>query len=154
MGLLSTNALVRLDAALVSLVLKLSALDGQFCGHWLLLSLMTCSMTWLNNSERSSDLLHHHINGVTVLHLKLSKGGRVYIRTRKALMCIKIYTFGRIQNSCFAYLVGGVSGLDTLSVIQEAHTVQALSLAFAVSFHQLLELCRALDLKEHLRLVL
>src|SRR5690554_1036944 len=52
------------------------------------------------------------------------------------------------------YFVGRVGGLDSLAIVQEAHTGMCLALTIAVGFHQLLELCGTLDFEENLGLVL
>jgi len=120
--------------------------------------------------QRSSNLLNHHIDRVTILHLELCMkiSNHIINNDKRELvlvpfshlpvsyMCHSSFLANGFPlfKRCRSYLVRGVSLLDSLAIVKETHTSDALSLTLAVCLHQLLQLCRPLDLEEHLRLVL
>lgn len=66
--------------------------------------------------------------------------------------------YSSLRTQCLQWLrrthcIRGIVWLDALSVEEESHTLNALALTVAESIHQLLELGRALDLEEHLIVV-
>lgn len=51
-------------------------------------------------------------------------------------------------NFC-SYLLGGISGLNTFTIIKETHRIRRFALTFAVGIHELLERSALLNLEEH-----